>query len=202
MVAHILFVVCAIGLAAHRLPGFHNIELIESVRTSINSIPFSLYLNLDKIHVGLAVVLIFYRSGNVLPNHSFRVLGIVVALLLIQLASVPFGLMHFDFSLPDWLLIWLSLNLLTCFAEEAFFRGYLQLTLQGKLGFWPGLLLTSILFGVAHFAGGLLFVVFATLAGLGYGLVFSLTSRLRYAILTHLTFNLFHLIFYTYPMPI
>lgn len=39
------------------------------------------------------------------------------------------------------------------FVEEFMFRGYLQRSLTDGIGFWPASLVTSILFGVAHFSG-------------------------------------------------
>ncbi|MGC3833655.1 type II CAAX prenyl endopeptidase Rce1 family protein [Moritella viscosa] len=54
--------------------------------------------------------------------------------------------------------------------------------------------------GLAHFSGGTLLVIFATLADLGYALVFHFTNRLWCAVLAHLLFNFVHLIFFTYPV--
>jgi membrane protease YdiL (CAAX protease family) len=36
------------------------------------------------------------------------------------------------------------------FAEELFFRGVLYLWLRSRLGFWPALLLSSLIFGILH----------------------------------------------------
>ena len=88
----------------------------------------------------------------------------------------------------------------TCVAEEALFRGFIQQNLTDKFGLYIALVTTSLLFGAAHFSGGPLLIVFATLAGLGYGLVFHLTGRLWAAVLIHFLFNFSHLVFYTYPI--
>ncbi|GAM71575.1 CAAX amino terminal protease family [Vibrio sp. JCM 19236] len=90
--------------------------------------------------------------------------------------------------------------LLTCVAEEAFFRGFLQQVLCKKYGWHLGVAIASLLFGLAHMGGGLLLVVFASLAGLGYGLIFHFSSRLWVAVLFHFLFNFTHLLFFTYPM--
>lgn len=58
----------------------------------------------------------------------------------------------------------------TCMAEEALFRGYLQQRLSQWLSAWPALIITALIFGTAHLAGGMWMVMFATLAGLIYGL--------------------------------
>jgi membrane protease YdiL (CAAX protease family) len=47
-------------------------------------------------------------------------------------------------------LAWLVAFTLVGCAEEALFRGYLQSTLTRGMGFWPGALLMSVLFGAAH----------------------------------------------------
>ena len=46
----------AVGLMLHRLPGFNNPRVIDAVRFTADAIPFSLYLNYDKVLVGLFVL--------------------------------------------------------------------------------------------------------------------------------------------------
>jgi len=50
------------------------------------------------------------------------------------------------------------------------------------------------------YAGGSLLVIFATLAGLIYGLAWMLSGRLWVAVLFHVGLNLCHLLFFTYPV--
>ncbi|MCL1127767.1 CPBP family intramembrane metalloprotease [Shewanella surugensis] len=75
------------------------------------------------------------------------------------------------------------------------FRGYFQQLITEKCGWIVGLILASILFGLTHFAGGILLMVFATLAGIGYGLIFHFIGRLWAAILCRFLFNFTHLLF-------
>ena len=54
---HSLFVLVAIALALHSLPGFHNAQVIKPQRFSENAVPFSMYLNLDKSLLGFWLLL-------------------------------------------------------------------------------------------------------------------------------------------------
>jgi membrane protease YdiL (CAAX protease family) len=112
-----------------------------------------------------------------------------------------FGAIAPEFSLPQWWWIFALNNLLfTCVAEEALFRGLIQQYLVGKFGSMAGITLAALLFGMAHFSGGLLLIFFSGLAGLGYGLIFYWTGRLWFAIGVHFLFNFGHFIFFTYPL--
>ncbi|MDG3087739.1 CPBP family intramembrane metalloprotease [Vibrio hannami] len=203
---HVVFGVICIALAAHKAPGINNYLLIPSAQTSSNAIPFDLYLNADKIHIYFALLLILPGMKNLTPVKSVSVVYVVCVLFALaglQYASLPLGMMNLDFTIPEWLPLWAALNLLfTCTAEEAFFRGYVQQSLTKRIHPIYAIVITSLLFGIAHFAGGPMFMLFAALAGLGYGLVYHFSGRLHWAILTHFVFNLTHLIFFTYPLPV
>ena len=93
-------------------------------------------------------------------------------------------------------------------AEELLFRGVLFKLVLAKL---PGdlsepvraalvLIITSVVFGVAHFAGGASYMLVATAAGLLYGTVYLLTGRIIFAVLTHWLLNVTHMLVLTYPM--
>ena len=93
--------------------------------------------------------------------------------------------------------LFLTSNLfLTCVAEEAAFRGVIQGLLARRLGTdlrtvngWLPVLLAAVLFGLAHAAGGPLYVGLAMLAGLGYGLAYALSARIELAIALHFALN-------------
>jgi membrane protease YdiL (CAAX protease family) len=46
--------------------------------------------------------------------------------------------------------VWLVAFALVGFSEETLFRGYMQTTLTRGMGFWPGAVVLSLLFGAAH----------------------------------------------------
>jgi membrane protease YdiL (CAAX protease family) len=112
-----------------------------------------------------------------------------------------------DKSAP-YLVYWLAYNLLyTCVLEESFFRGILQTAL---IRGWArrftlsvaralGIGIAAILFGLAHFGGGLVYVVLATIAGVGYGLAYDLTGRLHCAVLVHFAINAVHRLVFAGP---
>ena len=71
--------------------------------------------------------------------------------------------------------------------EEIFWRAFIQDILADWIGFWPALLITSLVFGLHHwFAGfGPRFITLATLGGLAFGLLFEWTGSLLAPIIAH-----------------
>jgi membrane protease YdiL (CAAX protease family) len=74
--------------------------------------------------------------------------------------------------------------------EELFFRGWLQNLLERRLGRWPALLLTSILFGLSHFNKRAVhfnwrYVLLAAIAGLFYGRAWRQERRVGASAITH-----------------
>lgn len=202
MLARAALGVWCVLLLLHAVPGFGNVRVLDNVLTGPSSVPFTLYLNLDKPLVFFALWLAYpslLYTGH-LPQ--WRRTGLILPPLLGLLAVASmFGAIRPEFSVPDWLWLFMLNNLLlTCTVEEALFRGVLQQTLVRRCGVIAGILIASLLFGLAHAGGGLLLVIFASLAGIGYGAAFHLSGRLWVAILFHFVFNLTHLLFYTYPL--
>ncbi len=58
---------------------------------------------------------------------------------------------------------------------------------------------SSGLFGLAHFGGGVSYIVLATAAGLGYGIVYQRTRSIEMAMLAHFALNTVHFLLFTYP---
>ncbi|WP_146135922.1 CPBP family intramembrane glutamic endopeptidase, partial [Yersinia pseudotuberculosis] len=122
----------------------------------------------------------------------------VPALLLL---AVALGGLKIELHTPVWIGSFIIANLFfVCLAEEALFRGYLQQRLGQWLGSYPALVITALLFGSAHFAGGPLLMLFAALAGVIYGLAWLWSGRLWVAVAFHFALNLMHLLFFTYPL--
>jgi membrane protease YdiL (CAAX protease family) len=82
------------------------------------------------------------------------------------------------------------------FGEETVFRGYLFERLGKLLGdaLWAKIfiiLLTSILFGLGHYANhGLSGVEQATIVGLGFGTIYAITRRIFVLMVAHAAFDL------------
>jgi uncharacterized protein len=87
-------------------------------------------------------------------------------------------------------LAWFALaNLFGTIAEEWFFRLWVQRPLQ-RFGIVPSVLLTTLLFGLAHFGGGPMFMALATLAGLAYAGVYQASGNSVWAaVALHLALN-------------
>lgn len=71
----------------------------------------------------------------------------------------------------------LIIALLAGLAEELFFRGWLQTVLVARFGLLAGLLLASLLFGLAHYLS-MEYALYALLTGLYLGVIFYLTGNL------------------------
>jgi hypothetical protein len=62
-----------------------------------------------------------------------------------------------------------------------------------------GLAVAGAVFGLAHYAGGIQYVLLATIAGIGYGWIYWRTNRIEASILTHFLVNTTHIVVFTYP---
>ncbi len=202
-IGHLAFIGWSLVLALHLLPGVHNLLVLDQVQSGPESSLFTMYVNLDKPMIFFAAVLAspaMLRSRN-----AIRTLPLVAGLVLLPgllTVGVVSGAIHPERGLPEWWLIFALSNLfLTCLTEEAFFRGYLQSAIATRLGPIAGIAAASLLFGLAHAAGGALLVVFASLLGLACGLGYFATGRLWVPVLMHFGFNLAHLLLFTYPGP-
>jgi len=132
--------------------------------------------------IAFGVVLKFAMKAIVMPllgadpvNHAFH-----------DLAGNPA-------AIPETLYL---LTIGAGFGEETIFRGYMFERFGRLIGSGPGarvaiVLLTSALFGMAHYAGqGLAGMEQATLTGLIFGTIFARTRRLAMVMVAHATFDL------------
>ena len=121
------------------------------------------------------------------------------------LLSLILWFVRFDPKWSELFWLWAWTNLLfACIAEEAVFRGIMQRYLIAGLmkyryGTSIGLVLAAVLFGMAHYPGGVKYVLLSTVAGLGYGWIYHRTKQIEASILTHFLLNCIHFIFFTYP---
>ncbi|MGY3942246.1 CPBP family intramembrane glutamic endopeptidase [Aeromonas tecta] len=197
-----LVLLWAIALTLHLVPGFDNPKVLDQVLAGPASVPFNLYLNLDKPLLFFGLLLAWpalLGEGGPIRWRPLALLTLPLAALL--LVAWQLGALRPELGLPHWWWLFALNNLLfTCVAEEALFRGFIQQAIVKRSQVWLGILAASLLFGAAHLAGGPLLVLFATLAGACYGLAFQLSGRLSVAILLHFLFNFAHLAFFTYPL--
>ena len=76
--------------------------------------------------------------------------------------------------------------------EELFFRGWLQNLLERRIGRWPALILTAVLFGLSHWnkrttGFNWQYVLLAAIAGLFYGRAWRYDRRAGASAITHAT---------------
>lgn len=201
-VALTLVLLWAMALTLHLVPGFDNLKVLDRVQAGPASVPFTLYLNLDKPLIFFGLLLAWpalLGPGGTMRWRPLALLILPLAALLIT--AWQLGALKPEVGLPHWWWLFAFNNLVfTCVAEEALFRGFIQQGVASRSKPWLGLLVASLLFGAAHLAGGPLLVLFAALAGVCYGLAFQLSGRLSVAILLHFLFNFAHLALFTYPL--
>jgi len=202
-IGHGLFLVLAVAMSNFLVPGFHNLPVYAGVRFAPDSVPFTMYLNFDKTVVGLFVILFFHRtSARDFPLAALRTSGLTWAALVATLLPVAVAIHYVRWNpkWPDGAWIWMLNNLFfVCLAEEGLFRGFIQGGLRRWLPAWASIAIAALLFGAAHYKGGVAYVALAALAGLFYGYAFERTRRLEASMLVHFGLNFTHFLLFSYP---
>lgn len=209
LVGSVFMVVLTLLLFVHRVPGFNNIKVWDAIQLSSNSAPFTLFLNFDKPLFAVLFLLFFGKRLTLQSTWPRYVAGVSRSLLPLICILVPVGMatrfITFDPKFTTNYILWAVNNLLVvCVGEEVFFRGYIQSTLctlfsRWTHGEWASLILASLFFGAAHFAGGLGYVVLSSLAGFFYGLAYNYTRTIEASVLVHFLLNSIHFLFFSYP---
>ena len=170
--------------------------------------PYSLYLNFDKVFVG--IIFLYITSIASLKDLDQIIIRhwkvfVITTISLISL-SYLIGYVKFVPKIPTFTLLWIISNLLmTCVTEEVFFRFFLQKNLQDALskkfayGELIGLIITSCIFGLFYYKGDMNYVFLASIAGYCYGSIFNKAKRIEASILLHFFVNIVHFLLFTYP---
>jgi uncharacterized protein len=92
----------------------------------------------------------------------------------------------------QWAVAWLFTFFFIAVPEELFFRGWLQNLLERRMGRWPALIVSALLFGLSHFnKRAVLFnwryVLLAAVAGIFYGRAWMQQRRVGASAVTHAT---------------
>ncbi|WP_349970632.1 CPBP family intramembrane glutamic endopeptidase [Pseudomonas caspiana] len=205
---HGLFIILALALAIHWLPGFFSERVIAAQRFSPEAAPFSMYFNLDKPLTGFWVLLVCPWLLPAIPAQQAlktAVLTLLGTSAVCMTLAVLLGVTGWSPKWPAQSTLWLLNNLLlVTLTEELFFRVYLQGGLQRLLQRLPyasalALCIASLLFGLAHLGGGWQWALLAGIAGMGYGLAYRF-GGLQAAVATHFGLNLVHFSLFAYPM--
>ncbi|MGH8523804.1 MAG: lysostaphin resistance A-like protein, partial [Gammaproteobacteria bacterium] len=183
-------------------------KVISDVAFSVDAKPYNQHFNYDKALIGLALIAFCVpvcreRSRWAAMLKATLPWSLLVFIVVVSLA-VLIGYVRFDPKFPPEFFLWAWINLFfTCIPEEALFRGFVQQGLQDRLRASRhreliALTAASVLFGLAHFAGGLRYIFLATVAGFGYGWI-QRTRAIESSILVHFMVNALHFVFFTYP---
>lgn len=194
------------GLTFHLFPGFHNLRYFSHSMIGAKSAPFSFYFNADKALIPF-ILLIFiptlFVSRPLKIANKYQWVLLVITIPALLFLAVKLGGLAIEPHFPKWLPTFVLVNLFfVSLAEEALFRGMIQQTLSRVLPPYIALIIAAIIFGLAHFTGGILLIIFASLAGVIYGLAWMWSGRLWVATIFHFALNLTHLLFFTYPFKI
>lgn len=202
VLGHALFVMLALALALHWLPGFQGAKVIDKAVFSEGALPFSMYLNLDKPLIGLWLLLacpwVLAAGKRPLASLAWTLPAVIAACLG---GAWLLGVIAWAPKWPQSAWLWALNNLLlVSLTEELLFRGYIQGGLHRLLKHPDlALLLAAALFGLAHLGAGWQWVLLATLVGISYGLAYRY-GGLFAAVLCHFGLNLAHFTGFTYPM--
>jgi membrane protease YdiL (CAAX protease family) len=197
----------ALAFETHNIPGFKNLLIWHKIQFTPDAIPFTLYWNFDKTMVGVIILGVTLNLAHSLQSWKDLLPKVIIRLplviFIILILTLSFGYSKFEPKLPHNLWLWVISNLLfTCVAEEGLFRGFFQQTLQ-QLKFcyssYVAILIPAITFGLMHYAGGIKYIILASVAGVLYGWVYKVTQRIEASILTHFLLNLTHILLFTYP---
>jgi membrane protease YdiL (CAAX protease family) len=143
---------------------------------------------------------------------KFLVYGIISGALLFAifwLGSLLIDLLHLPFDKqisrlyhrlsPSALWHYALLILVIIPGEEIFWRGFIQKRLQKVINVTPSILIASLMYASAHFYSGSFILPFtAFVSGIFWGYLYAWKKSLPFAIVSHLTFDLF--LFVIYPL--
>jgi membrane protease YdiL (CAAX protease family) len=212
MAAHGVMLAASAVLLLHVVPGFDNPRVLSDVIISPGAEPYTKYLNFDKGVVGLFLLGLYAPDRPAADEGAGHLSGLcwrlgILAVLVMGL-SLGFGYVRWDPKLPSWWPLWAwSMVFLTALPEEAVFRGVVQEWIARVFRQRQETARADVLaavvagsaFGLAHLSGGLVYVVLAAAAGIGYGWIYARTRSIGAAIAAHAGLNTVHFALFTYP---
>jgi len=199
-----------LALGLHVVPGFNNFEFASNIKLSPSAASFDIWFNWDKSMFGLFVLgLVLQKSlvrnpvDAISMAKSFLPLA-VIGIFIVYFIGVLIGYSSFDLTATVIFLPWALKNIVfTVVAEEVFFRGLIQNELTKRLSCnysdHLAVIIGGGIFGLAHFSGGIYYVLLSSLAGILYGYTYKITGRIEAPIITHFILNAGHFLIFTYP---
>ena len=208
ILAHASIVILGTALISHWMPGFQNLKVIDAIKFSYDSRPYSMYLNFDKGAVGFLIAyFVGYKAQSMRDwknTTKTALLCIAPCAALLMSVALLIRFVRFDPKLPSQTGIWMFSNILfTAVPEEMFFRYYIQkniFKIVAPKRSWIAIVIASIIFGIfpSHLKAGVAFVALATIAGIFYGYAYLKSNRIEAAIITHSAVNATHFLLFSY----
>ncbi len=201
-----IFIFC-VALLLHLVPGFNNLLVIDQQAISSNAATYSQFINFDKAVVAFGLLVFVINNPPRSSNNNYRqvVTVILAAYVLAIVIGITSGLIAFEAKISQYWVLWGLINLfITCYAEEAFFRGFVQTALGNMMRAHKYkdamvIVLSGSVFGLAHIPAGGVYSSIACLLGCAYAFAYQKTGNILVPILGHFFFNVIHFIFFTYP---
>lgn len=178
------------------LPGLDKIILMGPTQLSKASLAWTWEISFYKgvLGVGLAAIL-FSQKTLTAKLFVFPSALSAAVVLLAYWSGYGVDAKFYPFTIP-----FLVSNLLfTVVAEETFFRLCIQQPLAKKIGPTYALAVVTLLFGLAHFGGGIHYMLLSTVAGFAYALVFYRYHNVVLSCYCHWLVNILHFLLLTYP---
>jgi len=150
--------------------------------------------------LGFPLALIIYRRESIqslgLRWGKWKI-GVPATLAVIVISFLVWWFLNRQFTAPTLNHILFSTIIWGPAAEEILFRGYLQPKLEADTGKWKGLVIASLLFGMAHLpriflrqAAPPTLVPEAFILGFVFGIIRDRTGSIYYLMLCHMAYNL------------
>jgi len=195
----------ALAFSLHIIPGFNNELLFSSKHFGASNLPFKLYANLDKALAGFAILIAIGQNLKWSVPLKTSYLILFTTLLFFSLCLLLGA--KLDPKLGELTLAFIFFNLLvTCIAEEAFFRLVIQNGIhnlsKGFMQGWLAVFITAVIFMLAHFHTGVgaekrLLLIF--IAGLLYGGIYLKSKSFGSAVIAHFIINIIYFSFFAFP---
>ena len=204
-------ILITIGSYTHLLKGVNNILVFTDYRLSRDAAIMNIYANYDKGVIGLLILGIFSEVIDT-KKELLRVFFITLPYLIFSAFTIIYlstfiGIIKYDPKFPLTTGIWIAIQIFfVVIPEEAFYRGFLQKEIFENLKNkrFKGIiavLSTSLIFTLVHLfftlSAPTLIIVFV--ASILYGGIYQITKRVESSMLLHLSVNMIHYFFFTYP---
>ncbi len=203
IIVSLIFYFC---LQSHLFPLVNNVLLAKNILIGKEGVPWNLYVNYDKALMFFIIFFVKYnQSKDYKVNYKYCMMVMILGVISIVFLSLKAGFIRYDFKIDPVLWPWGLNNLLmVCVPEEIFFRLFLykmfiKINVLNKYSSWLPLFVSSLLFGMFHYAGGIIYVLLAFCAGILYCLLYVYSGKIQISILGHFMLNLIHFIFFSYP---